>query len=63
MSAMTDLRLPLGLLLSFYGAILIATGATTGTLVLGINVNLWWGTVLLIFGGAMVYLARRTNSP
>src|SRR5207237_10758157 len=59
---MTDLRLPLGLLLAFYGVILIATGATAGTLVVGINVNLWWGGVLLIFGAAMVLLARRHRS-
>jgi hypothetical protein len=56
---MTDLRLPLGVLLAFYGVILIATGASAGTLVVGININLWWGSVLLIFGIAMVLLARR----
>jgi hypothetical protein len=59
---MTDLRLPLGLLLAFYGVILIATGATAGTLVVGININLWWGGVLLIFGAAMVLLARRASA-
>ncbi|HXI29566.1 MAG TPA: hypothetical protein VNG89_14105 [Vicinamibacterales bacterium] len=59
---MSDLRLPLGLLLAFYGVILIATGAIDGTLVVGVNVNLWWGMVLLIFGSAMVYLARRRRS-
>jgi ABC-type antimicrobial peptide transport system permease subunit len=59
---MTDLRLPLGLLLAFYGVILIATGATQGTLVVGININLWWGGVLLIFGAAMVLLARRASA-
>ena len=62
MTAMSDLRLPLGLLLAFYGVILIATGAIDGTLVVGVNVNLWWGMVLLIFGSAMVYLARRRRS-
>ena len=59
---MTDLRLPLGLLLAFYGVILIATGATAGTLVVGININLWWGSVLLIFGAVMVLLARRAGA-
>ena len=59
---MTDLRLPLGVLLAFYGVILIATGATTGTLIVGININLWWGSVLLIFGAAMVLLARRGSA-
>jgi hypothetical protein len=56
---MRDLRLPLGLLLAFYGVILIGNGAIEGTLVLGVNVNLWWGAVLLLFGAAMLYLARR----
>ncbi|HJZ72288.1 MAG TPA: hypothetical protein VKE51_11135 [Vicinamibacterales bacterium] len=56
---MSDLRFPLGLLLAFYGVILIASGAIEGTLVLGVNVDLWWGIVLLVFGSAMVYLARR----
>jgi hypothetical protein len=55
---MSDLRLPLGLLLAFYGVILTATGAIDGTLVVGININLWWGVVLVVFGSAMVYLAR-----
>jgi hypothetical protein len=58
---MSDLRFPLGLLLAFYGVILIGNGAIEGTLVLGVNVNLWWGAVLLLFGGAMLYLARRNT--
>ena len=58
---MTDLQLPLGLLLAFYGLVLIATGASAGTLVVGININLWWGSVLLLFGAAMVLLARRAT--
>jgi hypothetical protein len=58
---MSDLRLPLGLLLAFYGVILIATGAIDGTLVVGVNVDLWWGVVLVIFAGAMLYLARRAR--
>ena len=58
---MSDLRYPLGLLLAFYGVILIASGAIDGTLVVGVNVNLWWGIVLLVFGSAMVYLARRAH--
>ena len=27
---------------------------------LGINVNVWWGAVLLVFGGLMLYFARKT---
>ena len=62
MTAMSDLRYPLGLLLVFYGVILIATGAIDGTLVVGVNINLWWGIVLLAFGSAMLYLARRADT-
>src|SRR6478672_11991561 len=39
-----------------YGVILSVTGATAGTLVVGINSDLWWGSVLLIFGAAMIVL-------
>ena len=59
---MTDLRSPLGLLLAFYGVILMANGAIEGTRVLEVNVDLWWGVVLLVFGTAMLYLARRARS-
>jgi hypothetical protein len=27
---------------------------------LGINVNVWWGAVLAVFGGLMLYFARKT---
>lgn len=59
---MSDLRTPLGLLLAFYGVILIANGLFTGTIVVGVNVNLWWGVVLLLFATTMLYLARRARS-
>jgi hypothetical protein len=59
---MSDLRFPLGLLLAFYGVILVVNGAIEGTRVTGVNVNLWWGGVLLLFGAAMLYLARRARS-
>jgi hypothetical protein len=28
---------------------------------LGININLWWGLVLLAFGALMLWLARRSR--
>jgi hypothetical protein len=28
---------------------------------LGVNVNLWWGLVLLVFGGAMLGLVHRSR--
>jgi hypothetical protein len=54
-----DLRYPLGLLLTTYGAVLAVHGAIVGTPVLGINVNLDWGLVLIAAGAAALYLAMR----
>jgi len=53
-----DLRLPIGLLFSLLGVLLLGFGAVSDPAIyqasLGINVNLWWGVVLLAFGGVML---------
>jgi len=58
-----DIRLPLGALFSLLGLILIVYGAVSDASryqqSLGININLDWGIVLLIFGLLMLLLARR----
>lgn len=60
-----DLRIPMGLMFTFTGLILTVFGlATNGDAAryaqsLGINVNLWWGLVLLAFGLTMFLLGRR----
>jgi hypothetical protein len=58
-----DIRLPLGTLFSLLGLILIVYGAASDPSLyrqsLGINVNLYWGVVLLIFGALMFALSRR----
>jgi hypothetical protein len=58
-----DIRFPLGALFSLLGLILIVYGAmgdpTRYQQSLGINVNLDWGIVLLVFGLLMLLLARR----
>jgi hypothetical protein len=58
-----DVRLPLGALFSLLGLILIVYGAisdpTRYQQSLGINVNLDWGIILLMFGLLMLFLARR----
>ena len=60
-----DLRIPMGLMFTLVGVILTAFGiATNGNTALyarslGINANLWWGIVLLIFGQTMFQLGRR----
>ncbi|HEY1923421.1 MAG TPA: hypothetical protein VGG44_11780 [Tepidisphaeraceae bacterium] len=52
-----DLRFPLGLMFAILGAILIAVGLIHPEQTLGININLWWGIVLLAFGVVMLLLA------
>ena len=63
---MLDVRLPIGLLFTVFGAALSLYGAvsdrTQYTRSLGHNVNLWWGLVLLVFGLACVYLGRRRQA-
>ena len=53
-----DLRLPIGLLFTILGAILVIDGLAVGAQVLGFNVNLLWGAVMVIFGGVTLYLGR-----
>ncbi len=63
-----DLRIPMGLLFSFMGVILTAFGLSTRddpavyAKSLGIDVNLWWGLVLLVFGQVMFHLGRRGHN-
>lgn len=52
-----DLRFPLGLMFVILGAILTIFGAIRPLDSLGININLWWGLVLLAFGVLMLLLA------
>ena len=61
-----DIRLPMGLMFAIIGAILLIYGLATASdpslynPSLGINVNLWWGLVMLLFGGVMLFLARHS---
>jgi hypothetical protein len=56
-----DLRLPLGLLFSIFGIILIAQGLLASPAAnaksLGLNVNLYWGLAQLAFGAVMLIFA------
>jgi hypothetical protein len=54
-----DLRYPIGLLLVVYGAILAVQGTVVGAVVLGLNVNLYWGITMLMCGAGTLYFARR----
>jgi protein-S-isoprenylcysteine O-methyltransferase Ste14 len=61
-----DLRLPIGIMFSLFGAMLVIFGAVSNkeiyeTHSLGININLAWGAVLLVFGAAMLFLTWRAR--
>ena len=57
-----DIRLPIGGLFAVLGVLLVVFGAfSNGALYeksLGINVNLWWGMVMVLFGAFMIVLGR-----
>jgi hypothetical protein len=59
-----DLRIPMGLMFTLVGLILSVFGLMTmGDPMYGksggLNANLDWGVVLLVFGGTMFLLGRR----
>jgi hypothetical protein len=57
-----DIRYPMGFLFGSLGLIIAVYGALTKHLSLGININLWWGIVLLVFGVIMLALARAASA-
>lgn len=60
-----DLRIPMGMMFTLMGAVLMAFGLSTKgnpeiyARSLGMNANLWSGVALLVFGLVMVGLGRR----
>lgn len=61
-----DLRIPMGLLFTIVGAIMTIYGFfTRGSDIYqrssGMNINLIWGLVMLVFGVAMYSLGRRAD--
>jgi hypothetical protein len=62
-----DIRLPMGLMFCIIGGLIAVYGATTNgdpmyqDRSLGINVNLCWGSVLLLFGLIMLGLVWRAS--
>jgi len=60
-----DIRLPIGIIFSIYGAVLIIYGALVDPAIfansLGLNIDIWWGAAMLVFGLFMVFLAFRAS--
>jgi hypothetical protein len=58
-----DIRLPIGMMFTVIGALLSGYGLVADRAIfdrsLGINVDLIWGSVLLLFGLAFVIAGRR----
>jgi hypothetical protein len=61
-----DIRIPIGLLFTIIGVVLVLSGLIFDSAVyqrsLGINVNLWWGLIMLVFGVSMYFFGRRGGS-
>jgi hypothetical protein len=63
-----DPRVPMGMFFTLTGTILAAFGLSTRARAdfyaksLGIDMNLWWGIVLLAFGIGLLTLSRRAQA-
>lgn len=65
-----DLRVPIGMMFGLVGLLLTVYGIFSDPAIyqasLGINVNLWWGLVMVLFGCAMLgsaWLSARKRPP
>lgn len=60
-----DVRLPIGSMFTIVGILLVIYGLTSNPAIyqqsLGININLWWGLVLVVFGLVMLWLVWRAK--
>jgi hypothetical protein len=60
-----DLRIPMGMMFTLMGAVLMAFGFSTAgnpeiyARSLGVNLDMWCGVALLVFGLVMVTFGRR----
>jgi hypothetical protein len=59
-----DIRVPLGLIFLITGGIMSVQGLFTRNSAIyeksmGINLNLWWGVAMLLFGAVMFFFGRR----
>ena len=58
-----DIRLPIGLMFAILGVLLAGFGLISDQSIyqrsLGININLIWGTVLIVFSAILLWLGSR----
>ena len=63
-----DVRLPVGVMFGIMGLLLVGYGVLGDQTIyaksLGININTIWGSVLIVFAAALLFLSwRRAGSP
>ena len=61
-----DIRYPMGVMFGILGLIITIYGVVSPASIyekhsLGININFWWGLVLLVFAASMLLLAERAR--
>jgi hypothetical protein len=65
---MLDIKIPIGLMFSIFGVILLVYGFMTRNDAalyeksFSHNVNLWMGGLMLVFGGVMLLLVKRRKT-
>lgn len=61
-----DIRTPIGLMFTIFGLVVTGWGLVSDPAIyersLGVNVNLWWGLAMLVFGLVFLYFGRRGTS-
>jgi hypothetical protein len=65
---MLDIKIPIGLMFSIFGVILVVYGFITRNDAalyeksLSHNVNLWMGSLMVVFGGVMLLLVKKKKT-
>ena len=61
-----DIRWPIGIIFTVYGILLILYGIVADPAIfvssMAVNIDLWWGLAMLIFGLLMGFLAFRASA-
>ena len=65
-----DIRWPIGIIFTIYGVLLIIDGIVADPAIFvssdGVNIDLWWGLAMLVFGllmGMLAFRASRREAP
>jgi hypothetical protein len=60
-----DIRIPIGIMFTLFGAIIAIYGMVSDPAIyqrsLGININLWWGLVMILFGTGFLLTVWRAS--